>query len=341
VRIDEPLVVAFILTSDEHEIAQRSWRLMPHGLQVACFCERGWKCPWASKVLPLEPPARVEAQLQVEVDRFRVEYRIPPYRAAIYSWERGEFVRLPRLRLRGEWKDRNRLGPKAVAGAIDGTKPAAAPIRYPEWLLDLEPAEAERVRPEVERFIQIAFGWLVYEGALPANELAALTAQVAQPGKWYAAVRSLSLFRAEPRFRLARGNVVSLDQVEHPLKVMKEKAARGLAPRSFTAEELSAAAAGPLPLTPREQEIEQVLNRRAPQRIYLCSLQGLMRNASDPGHLVPSLLDLCAPVDEPEAQALVALLGELWNATPRYELRGRTPDEVRAERGRGVGASSA
>jgi hypothetical protein len=337
VRTDEPLVAAFVLTQDDGEIAQRSWRLVPRGLQVACFCERGLKCPWAHKVLPLEPPGRVEAQLQGEIDRFRAEYRIPPYRAGTYTWERGEFIRLPRLRLRGEWKDRNRTGPAAATGVVDATPPTAAPIRYPEWLLELESAEAERVMPEVERFVQTAFGWLVYEGALPANELAALTAPLAQPGQWYAAERALGLFRAEPHFRVARGNIVSLDQVDHPLKVIKEKAARGLAPRPLTAEELLAAASGPLPLTPREQEIEQALNRRASGRIYLRSVQGLMRNATEPGQLVQSLLDLCAPASEAEARELVALLGELWNATPRYELRGRTPDEVR---GRGVGASS-
>jgi hypothetical protein len=340
VRTDEPLVVAFVLTREGAEFAQRSWRPTPGGLQVTCFCERGSRCPWADKVLALEQPARVEAQLQAEIDRFRVEYQIPPYRAGIYALERGEFIRLQRLELHGAWKDRSRLGPEAVAGAIQGTKPAAAPISYPKWLLDLEPVEVERVMPEVERFIYIAFGWLVYEGALLANELAALTAQVAQPGKWYAAEHALGLFRAEPRFRVARGNVVALDQVEHPLKVMKEKAARGLVPRSFTAEELLVAAAGPLPLTPREQEIEQALNRRGSRRIYLRSVQGLMRNASNPGQLVRSLLELCAPADEPQARELVALLGELWNATPRYELRGRTPDDVRAEWGRGAEASS-
>jgi hypothetical protein len=340
VQSDEPLVVAFILTPDGGEIAQRAWRLTPHGLLVTCYCELGLKCRWASKVLPIQPPARVEAQLQVEIDGFRAEYRIPPYRAAIYAHERGEFIRQPRLRLRGEWKDRTRPGPAAGAVGLAGSMPAAAPLRYPEWLLDLDRAEAEQVMPEVERFIRVAFGWLVYEGALRATDLAELTAAVARPGLWYAAERALGLFRAEPRFRVARGSVVSLDQVEHPLKVMKEKVARGLAPRSFSVEQLLAAAAGPLPLSPREQEIEQVLNRRASRRIYLRSVQELMRNAAGPGQLVSVLLDLCAPADEAEAQALAALLGELWNATPRYELRGRTPDEVGAERGRGVGASS-
>ena len=110
VRTDEPLVVAFVLTPEGQEVAQRFWRPVPDGIQVVCHCDRGWQCPWANKTLPLEPPARVEAQVQAEIDRFRVEYRIPPYRAAIYSVELEELVRLPRLRLRGEWKDRQRPG---------------------------------------------------------------------------------------------------------------------------------------------------------------------------------------------------------------------------------------
>jgi hypothetical protein len=111
VRTDEPLVVAFVLAQDGAEVAQRSWRATPASLQVACFCERRSRCPWANKVLPLESPARVEAQLQAEIDRFRIEYHIPPFRAGIYTMAPyGEFIRLQRLELHGAWKDRSRLG---------------------------------------------------------------------------------------------------------------------------------------------------------------------------------------------------------------------------------------
>jgi hypothetical protein len=111
VRNDEPLVVAFIFDPNGAEIAQRSWRAIPAGLHVACFCERRGRCPWANKLLPLEPPARVEAQVQAEIERFRLEYRVPPFRSGVYTMAPyGEFIRLQRLELHGAWKDRRRLG---------------------------------------------------------------------------------------------------------------------------------------------------------------------------------------------------------------------------------------
>ncbi len=107
VRHDEALVVAFVLTKGDVEVAQRLWQMTDNGINVICFCEKGWQCPSYSRLLPPEPAARIEAQIEAEIDRFRGEYRIPPYRAIIYTEERGEFVRLPRLRLRGKWKNPN------------------------------------------------------------------------------------------------------------------------------------------------------------------------------------------------------------------------------------------
>ena len=112
IRTDAPLVVAFIFTPDGAEVAQRSWRATPNGLHVACYCELRARCPWANRVLPLQSPARVEAQLQAEIDGFRLEYHIPPFRAGIYTMAPyGEFIRLQRLELHGGWKDRRLLRP--------------------------------------------------------------------------------------------------------------------------------------------------------------------------------------------------------------------------------------
>jgi hypothetical protein len=112
VRTDEPLVVAFVYDQHGAEVAQRLWRAAPAGLQVACFCERRGRCPWANRLLPLEPPARVEAQVLAEIERFRLEYHVPPFRAGIYTLAPyGEFIRVQRLELHGGWKDRSRLAP--------------------------------------------------------------------------------------------------------------------------------------------------------------------------------------------------------------------------------------
>ena len=60
VRTDEPLVVAFVLTKGKHEVAQRVWKLTDEGITVACFCEKGWKCRSAARLLKPESPARIE-----------------------------------------------------------------------------------------------------------------------------------------------------------------------------------------------------------------------------------------------------------------------------------------
>jgi hypothetical protein len=195
-------------------------------------------------------------------------------------------------------------------------------------VLAFTPEDAQRFMPDIERFIRIAYGWLFYEGALKADELATLTTSVVQPGKWYSPERAFSLFKADPRLHVARGNVVSIGLVNHPLKVLREKEARRLPPRAFSAEELSAAADGQLALTPREVEIENALNRFTSEKVDLRSLQSLFRNTDNPSGLFSMVLELCAPRDEQEASALVGLLSELWNNTPRFELRGRTPEEV-------------
>ena len=105
VRPEEALVVGVVLTPGGSEAAQRVWQMTADGIQVACFCEKGHRCPSFARLVPPEPAARIEAQLEAELDRLRGEYRIPPYRTAIYAQERGELIRLPRLRLRGKWKD--------------------------------------------------------------------------------------------------------------------------------------------------------------------------------------------------------------------------------------------
>ena len=110
--------------------------------------------------------------------------------------------------------------------------------------------------------------------------------------------------------------------------MLKEKDARGLPLRDFTAEEL-VAATGPLPLTPREEEIERELNRHTGEkRIYLRSLQRIIRNADEASGLLSIILNLCEPRDPDEANYFTGLLSEVWNDTFRYELRGRTPKEI-------------
>jgi hypothetical protein len=107
IRKDETQIVAFVLTQDDEEIAQRLWRLTGDGLMVVCRCEKGRRCPSARRMLKPKSPPKIEAQLEDEIAHFRAEYHIPPYRTEILVLQQGELVqRLTKVALGGLWKDR-------------------------------------------------------------------------------------------------------------------------------------------------------------------------------------------------------------------------------------------
>jgi len=345
VETTAPVVVAFVLAKGGREFAQRIWELTGQGIHVICICEKGWQCPADGKVIAPETVEKIENQMEEEIKKLRVEYRVPSFRATYGLIQRGELQRIPKLRLRGDWKDERllaeaRAAVPAVTPRATAPQPKSPPVsrkdavaQYPAWILAFSPAEAERFMPDIDRFFRLAYGWLYYEGALKADELAARTASVAQPLEWYTPDHARDIFKADEKFRILRGNVVALEFVNHPLKVLKAKEARNLPPRAFTAEELLAAADGAIPLSPREAEIESSLNRHANKKIYLRSLQSVFRNADAPAQIFNALFETLAPRDDAEAQTFLDLMSELWNHTPRYELRGRAPMEVHTQRG--------
>ncbi|MBI3761971.1 MAG: hypothetical protein HY260_08950 [Chloroflexi bacterium] len=331
IELLEPVVVAFVLAKGGREIAQRSWVLGEAGIAVACICEKGRACRANGLLLKPEHAAGIDEQIEAEIAALRSEYHVPAGRMTVRGMLHGNWTRLPKLKLRGHWKDDDFLGGARatfLAEQLRDQPEDFTPIKFPDWVLALDSAEKQAHLSDADRFVQIACGWLFYEGALPVDELAGLTASVAQPGAWYTPERARDIFRAEPRFKHVRGNVVTLPGVEHPLIVLKEKAARRLPPRAFTAEELLAAGEGTLPLTPREAEIERELNKHAPDKLHLRSIQGAFRNADMPTKVLTALLDLCEPRDIADVNRVGSLLMEIWNDTPRYELRGRTPAEV-------------
>lgn len=329
IESDEPAVAAFVLAKGDRIIAQREWELSGEGIFVNCNCEKGWECPAAMTRLKPESAAQIESQLEAEIAKLRAEYHIPSHRSIVVSVQGNNLVRLPKLRLRGQWKDEALLNAaRAAFAATVREETADELVNYPDWAQAFTDDEEARYLPDIERFTQIAYGWLWHEGALKANDLVALTASLAQPGEWYSPERAHSLFKTDPMFRILRGNVISIESVEHPLKVLKEKEARRLPPRSFTAKDLLAVTGGPPALTLREAEIERDLNRHTGQKLYLHSLQRLIRNAEDANELLTTIINQCAPRDMKEANYFASLITEVWNNTFRYELRGRTPKEM-------------
>jgi len=325
-----PLVVAYILAKGNREVAQRQWELTEEGIAVQCLCEKGWQCPSSGMMLLPESANRIESQLEAEFAKLRAEYHIPSHRSSILTIQGNNLTRLPNLRLRGRWKDEAALN-TARANFLAEEKEKAENeklINYPNWVRTLTPEEAERYIPDIQRFVHIVYGWLWYEGALKMDELLTLTLSVFQPTQWYSPERARTIFKADPSFRVHVGNIISIEAVNHPLKVLKEKEERHLPPRAFTVDELAAVAAGAFPLTRREEEIEGELNQQASRKVSLRSLQQMMRDTDRPSEITGIVIDLCQPRDINEANHFAQLLTEVWNNTFRYELRGRTPNEV-------------
>ncbi len=327
-----PLVVAFVLAKGNREVAQRQWTLTDEGIAVQCLCEKGWQCVASGVMLLPESANRIESQLEAEFAKLRAEYHVPTHRFSIFTVQGNSMTRLPKLRLHGRWKDEATLN-TARANFLAAEKEKAESeklINYPSWVRTLAPEDAERYLPDIQRFVHVAYGWLWYEGVLKLDELLTLTLSVFQPAQWYSADRARTIFKADPSFRVHAGNIISIEAVKHPLKMLKEKETRHLPPRAFTVDKLVAAATGPLPLTPREEEIERDLNQQASRKVYLRSLQQMMRDTERPSDITGVVIDLCQPRDINEANHFAQLLTEIWNNTFRYELRGRTPNEVSA-----------
>jgi hypothetical protein len=102
----QPFVIAFVLGKDDREVAQRQWVLMEWGIQVQCFCEKGWRCKSARRLLKPKSAAQIEAQLEAEIAQMCAEYHVPIYRLSLYTLQQGAPTRIPKLSLGGAWKDK-------------------------------------------------------------------------------------------------------------------------------------------------------------------------------------------------------------------------------------------
>lgn len=105
VEPDEPVVTAFVLTKGWKNVAARSWALVENGIAVTCECEKGWGCPSDGLLLMPEDAAHIEAQIEAEVSALRQEYHVTSRRVRIKVVMRGAPRTVPRLVLRGQWKD--------------------------------------------------------------------------------------------------------------------------------------------------------------------------------------------------------------------------------------------
>ena len=106
IRVDAgaPVVMAAVLTPGHKVIALRTWELVEDGILVSCQCEKFY-CPANDKIFAPEDAARIEAQIEQQIERLRFEYHVPPSRVAFFALIRDTLRPMPRLTLRGAWKD--------------------------------------------------------------------------------------------------------------------------------------------------------------------------------------------------------------------------------------------
>ena len=100
----EPVVSAAVLSRGHKPIAIRSWSLEQDGIVVMCQCEKR-DCPANDAVFEPADSAIIEAQLEDELEWFREEYRVSSRRIAFFTYAHDNLRPLPRLTLRGEWKN--------------------------------------------------------------------------------------------------------------------------------------------------------------------------------------------------------------------------------------------
>lgn len=104
VEADKPVVVAYALSSSGKEIATRVWERVAEGIQVSCYCEKGWGCPVDQTLLEPAPPDEIDRQLWGQIGALRQEYSVSPKKVSVHAVVRGIPRPVGRLVLRGEWK---------------------------------------------------------------------------------------------------------------------------------------------------------------------------------------------------------------------------------------------
>jgi len=104
-----PVVDAFVLSKGQKQIAVRSWELTGEGIVVTCWCEKGWYCSADGTVLEPADVSGIEAQIEAQIENLRREYGISARRVFRHAVVRGAPRQVPRLVLRGEWRDEETL----------------------------------------------------------------------------------------------------------------------------------------------------------------------------------------------------------------------------------------
>lgn len=172
-------------------------------------------------------------------------------------------------------------------------------------------------------WVTLARGLLWYEGVLTFRELEeTLSPLITLPSR--AEVRAG--LKAAAGIRLSGERTVALEGVDVGL-IKAEKRKRDLPPLALDRSALERAAAGVA--TPTDPDLDAELARRGRPDLTSAQVAERMRLAWMPGDAIAEVIDPRLRIEGLEdAGTVVERLQDLWNRTPRFELRGRSPIEL-------------
>ncbi|MFZ5918480.1 MAG: hypothetical protein ACOYZ7_16210 [Chloroflexota bacterium] len=323
---EQPVVEAIVYGGGQKEIAVRTWQLDNAGIGVWCRCEKERRCQVDGRLLEPARAAGIIDQIKSLVEELAQEYGISNRRIEWHAVSRGEMRRQPGPLLWGDWKNEEKLALVRVGYQVIYTRQFRwnEQIALPSFAYQLDVDEAV----EVGHITQMATGLLHFEGVLPCNELLAQVIDLVRPGAWYSPQRGAQILAANPALKQSdAGELISLQDAAHPATLMEQKRELGFPPRGFSRLELLDAAD---PNAPPATEIARIggkLSKIAGQEVDVRRLQSIFKNQPS---LDTALGELASLYDVPEklAEEWLKWLSQLWEQTPRYEFRGRTPTEV-------------
>lgn len=323
---EEVRVTGLVLDANKNQIALRAWELFDDGIGVTCECEKE-DCEADGILMKPELPHNIENQLLEELERFRQEYRVRPSSVGYGTKVHGVHELLPRFELGGRWKDEEAIHSARARFLVTVAQ------EHPEELIPLKPEdlppeqEIDQRIAEAERFLRLAHGLLFFEGALRIDDLVRRILSVEPFRPWLVEEDWLSAFKRDERFRV-RGDIVYRPEVQDPDRVLREKDLRRFSPLDFTAMRLIQAAEGALPLTREARRVEKLLQPGQSRWESVREIQQEMRSVDRPTALIQDFLDATGARDVDDLNRLLEPFMDLWNHTPRYELRGRAPAEA-------------
>jgi len=326
VEPEAPELTAYVFAPEEQVLAVRQWTLVHDGVAISCQCEKFYGCPADNKLIKPARPESIKDQMAALLEELREEYQVSSRRVAIHALVHGEPRKLRQLPLHGAWRDaetiaRTRAGYEVTYAIQVPGRAEALPL--PPFVSKVD----RRFWSEVGSLLFATRGLLTYEGVLDREELLFRVAALVRPGRWYDQKRGRALLTTDPFFRPLRDGLVSLAGLEDPQAVVQRKDELDLSPRDFSLVELLDAADPEAPLSPARLSLERKLARLSDHVPPVREIQAAARLQPTVEALAQELA-MQVQVPAKSQGRWLETLRKLWQQTPRYELRGRTPAEV-------------